>query len=611
MNYTKNALFTLSLVLFSIKAFSQETDSTNYYYCKIWGLTKYYSKESAKSKTFADDLFYKYWEGYQKVNTKDEFNQFIGKYLSHFKIKKEYTNPDIKDFKLANINSFSKLSDTTKYRSIIDFNWINSPYISNDNQKRLIGLLYSYKARKRKFIKSNLIGYTRHKEPIISDSASQENFHLSFFRYWNWIEYYFPHKNIMTTKWDNALFQIKEIKTHKTLKDYYLFLETICAYLEDGHAFLSNKIDINETNYSFPIAIKKYKNIYYVSDTAFTRYDQINLSNHNLQIGDTVLKINGIDTRKWVNNKLKHLPLTRKEDININSFSNLFITCKDNSDTLVSITIKRGNSTKTKKVKAINHKDLQDSGLENNLENWLSMWYTKETPYKRNYYEDKDLIYYNTAWSKKEDIEEILAKANSKKYLILDTRPRIHNNIFIILAKYLGNKPKKVADTWVPEERFPGFYKKSKYNFCYYYENSFSFILKSIFIGLQDNKLFPVSKKKQLKCKIAIITDVNLMSFSETFCMMVKAYCPEAIFIGEQTVGSTGDIATLKLNGFDTDITSLYFEYPDGKRFQKIGIVPDYKIETPLSVEQKERAAKFTYIRDQAIEICKKLIKNK
>ena len=138
----------------------------------------------------------------------------------------------------------------------------------------------------------------------------------------------------------------------------------------------------------------------------------------------------------------------------------------------------------------------------------------------------------------------------------------------------------------------------------------FHFFLKSLFLGLQDNKIFPTSKKKRLSCKIAVVVDEKIMSFTETFCMLIKAYCPDAIFIGKQTVGSNGDYTDINLNGFEASMTSIDFEYPDGTKFQKNGIIPDYAIKIPLSIKIQSSQAKFTYIRDRAIEICKKLIKN-
>jgi C-terminal processing protease CtpA/Prc len=87
----------------------------------------------------------------------------------------------------------------------------------------------------------------------------------------------------------------------------------------------------------------------------------------------------------------------------------------------------------------------------------------------------------------------------------------------------------------------------------------------------------PVYPKPQLyKGAIIILVDELTQSQAEYSCMVLQAACKKVTIIGSQTAGADGDITYIKIpGGILTAFSGHGIHYPDGKRIQGVGIVPD------------------------------------
>lgn len=90
-------------------------------------------------------------------------------------------------------------------------------------------------------------------------------------------------------------------------------------------------------------------------------------------------------------------------------------------------------------------------------------------------------------------------------------------------------------------------------------------------------------------------------SYAETVCMIFKAYAKNAVFIGRPTQGSNGDVISFFLpGGISVGFSSLDWHFPDTKQLQRVGIIPDIKVEKTVETiikgndEIMERAIIFS-----------------
>ena len=84
------------------------------------------------------------------------------------------------------------------------------------------------------------------------------------------------------------------------------------------------------------------------------------------------------------------------------------------------------------------------------------------------------------------------------------------------------------------------------------------------------------------KGRVAILVDERTQSHAE-FSAMALRTSPQNKVIGSQTAGADGNITRLTLpSGFRTLFTGLGVFYPDGRKTQRIGIVPDIEVRPTL-----------------------------
>jgi C-terminal processing protease CtpA/Prc len=83
--------------------------------------------------------------------------------------------------------------------------------------------------------------------------------------------------------------------------------------------------------------------------------------------------------------------------------------------------------------------------------------------------------------------------------------------------------------------------------------------------------------------KVVILVDETSMSQAEYTAMALRAG-PHAVVVGSTTAGADGNVSRIPLpGGVDAMISGIGVFYPDGTPTQRIGIVPDLRVEPTIA----------------------------
>ena len=102
--------------------------------------------------------------------------------------------------------------------------------------------------------------------------------------------------------------------------------------------------------------------------------------------------------------------------------------------------------------------------------------------------------------------------------------------------------------------------------------------------------------------KLVVIVNENTQSSAEYQSMAFRAGVNTTI-IGSQTAGADGNVSNILLpGGLQTGISGIGVYYPDGTQTQRIGIVPDIKVEPTINGIKQGKDE----VLEKAIEIIEK-----
>lgn len=128
---------------------------------------------------------------------------------------------------------------------------------------------------------------------------------LAAFRVWAVINYFFPYKDLMGEDWDAVLRQfIPRMEGAKDALDYQLALAEMVTHIHDSHGVVRSPL-LNKYfgEAGAPIRVRMIENAPLI--TGFT--DAKAAKDAGLEIGDVILKVDGIDASQRIADRLKYL----------------------------------------------------------------------------------------------------------------------------------------------------------------------------------------------------------------------------------------------------------------------------------------------------------------
>jgi C-terminal processing protease CtpA/Prc len=497
--------------------------------CKVWGFLKYYHPNVADGIKNWDEQLFIILPQIEKAQTKEEFSTILEKWIvSQGEVKGYKTSkPDPKvDYFTKNLN----------------LKWI-------DDSKVFSKTL----SEKLKFIEENRYQGKQYYVQYDRDSGSLLNFNnevkypafkwtdknlrlLTLFRYWNYVEYFFPYKYQMDQKWDISLDEmLSKFSDPASEIDFVLAIREIVTKLNDSHAsFGSFKMYEYFGDKWMSVMIKIID-----EKAVVTSFQNDSLAKiDDFKIGDVITKIDGKTIAQIIKENKKYAEGSNESAI-LNNFYWAIVMGKSITAEIEFI---REEKTSIKTIKRYPYQDLKIQFPEKEKWNVLA----------------DNVGYVNMGYLKEADVPLMMEKLKNTKAIVFDIRNYPQSTNYAI-AEYLNPEPKEFVKFLDPDLSFPGRY-------------------------IWRNEIITCGKinPDYYKGKVVLLVNEKSISHSE-FTAMCLQVTPNATIIGNQTAGADGGNARFQIiKGFQTSFTCYGVFYPNKKETQRIGIVPDIEVKQTI-----------------------------
>ncbi len=365
---------------------------------------------------------------------------------------------------------------------------------------------------------------------------------LALFRFWNYVEYFFPYKYQMDQNWDLTLTEFLPRTINPVSEaDYYLSLKELSAKLNDSHAlFGANKL-FNVFGWNFiPFDVKFIDNKAVVTGFKNESLSKIN----DIKVGDVITKVNGKTIGELIKENQKYVEGSNSAAILNNIQWPIFYGSTDTGE----IEFVRNDKITIKTINWYPYKDLKIN-YENNSEKYKFL--------------ENNIGYANLAVLTPDDVPVMMEQFKNSKAIIFDIRNYPQGTNFAI-AEYLNPEPKNFVKSIDADLNYPGRY-----------------------IWRKDDGTCGKINPDYYKGNVILLVNEKSISHSEFTAMTLKV-APKATIIRSQTAGSDGRSYRFEIiKGIWTSFTTYGVFYPDKKETQRIGIVPDIEVKpTILGIQQ-------------------------
>lgn len=505
--------------------------------CKIWGIVKFHHPDVIKGSIDWDSELFKLLPSILKSSSTTKRNRILLEWLKE----------------LPAVTPENKTSEIPNVQQVANFEWLENLKLGkiSDRLKKLVCVSQDiYPTRDSIILVDQMIQYDKGYPdlPTLPDAKFRL---LTLFRYWNIVEYFFPHKHLMDKSWDKILLQfIPEFIKVNSAPEYRMLIVRLISSIHDGHATIIDPL----TNSLLGTNIIPVK-LDYIQD----RIIVIKANTENtLKPGDILLAINGKSVDSIINQKRSLTPAS-------NERAKLHTIAKNilrSNDSVLAVTYNRDGQILCNSIKTDN---IKTSHLKNDNISFQT-------------YFNHQVYYFNLT----SDIPTHIPMSIDAKGIIIDLRGSLNFESDLDF-EFLYSKPIQFAKFAVPF--LPG---------VFVYQNHIQTTVTSSNSG------------KYFTGKTIIIINSETQSSSE-FMAMCYGCAADAVIIGSQSAGANGDILTITLPGnIKTTISGLGVYYPNGLKTQRIGIKPDIYIYPTISNVRKNQDV----LLDSALCIIKKNIED-
>lgn len=487
--------------------------------CRIWGFLKYYHPHVAKGNLNWDKQLFQKIDELDSINDIQALNNFYSDWIGSLGEVTPCKECSVKEDKVYFLKNF-------------DLSWIDNRQIFTRDLSQELHYIENNRnlGDNHYFGKGGRKIYFRNERSYGSKFTSKPVSLLELFRYWNYVEYFFPYKYETDQNWNDVLTEmIPKFLMIDRDESYHLALAELVAKTDDSHAYLSSK-EILFHQYGNRRVPAEYS--YAEGKLVVTKINATRFRDKSpLHVGDVIYDIEGKTIPQIVNSFGKYIPASNSWGKFNKAKSKLLFS---NSDS-ITVKIEREGQNLEIKTKTYFAKDIIQE---------------KMTPPKKWKFIDheKKTGYVNMGIIEKEDLNEMYSSLQSAKSIIFDLRNYPKQTIRPLSYLLLPESSVYYQFTF-PDTSYPGkFYSR---------KNS---------IGRKNPGYY--------KGNVIVLVDENTQSQAETTTMMFRQH-PKSKIIGSNTSGANGDVIMFKIADLDTRFSGLGAYYPDGRETQRIGITPD------------------------------------
>ena len=518
--------------------------------CKVWGFLKYYHPKIANGETNWDNSLFDILPKIEKSKNKEEYSNVIENWIDNLGEIKKINTLD-SDTKIDYFNKNLNLNWTTK-----------SKFFSKTISQKLKFITENRFQGKNHYVNRDgetvSLQFTNEIEYPNFEWTEKNLRILTLFRYWNYVEYFFPYKYVMDQNWDDALLEmLPKITSPESEKDFIMGLRELSIKLNDTHASTFNmKMMEYLGGEKFIVANTKI-----VEEKAII----VSLANDSLaeiddlKIGDIITKINNKTISENLKELAKYIPGSNKSA----AIPNIgFVMFSGNSDDL-EIEFIRDNKINTKKIHRYLNENIKRTPPKTNVK-WKIL--------------ENNIGFVDMSNVDVDNVKIMMEELKNTKAIIFDDRRRPKYTDFMI-NEYLNPEPKEISRDLLQDISFPGRY-----------------------IWRKEMQTCGKINPDFYKGKVIVLVGSGTFSFGEHTAMSLQT-APDTTIIGSQTAGADGPNYDFTIiNGFNSSFTSSGIFYPNKKETQRIGIVPNIEVKpTILGIqlgkdEVLDRAIKFINI---------------
>ena len=495
---------------------------------KVWGFLKYYHPNVSKGKFDWDKELLRLIPKLEKAKNKNEVStvyinwlESLGKVRKCGKCKKQINNVFNKNFNL------DWISDTTF------FNRELSRKLERIESNRRIGKKHYVTYKRKKLSAAQMINEKKYDQKSWEDPNIRL---VTLFRYWNFVEYFYPYKYQTNSSWDKVLeYSIPVFLNAKTETEFHLAMLELVACINDSHGeFITLKTFKYFGNKFLPVTIEYIDDLYVV--TGF--YDDSLALIDDFKIGDIITKINGTDVSKKYDLINKYIVGSNESRKKSRSFKYLFNGTTDS----VLIQFNREGLMYSKIVHRYNYKDFNLSKRKEQTYDILS----------------DNTGYINMGWLERDSVYKVFNRLDTTDDLILDFRNGSPNGTWDLVIEYISSNKNDFCRIIYPLLNYPG-----------------KFVLEEPFSC-------GTSSPRKYKGKIVLLVNENTQSHGEYSVMSLQTG-DNVITVGSRTSGADGNTTTLNIfNNYKTMVTGTGVFYPDMSITQRNGVKIDHEIKPTI-----------------------------
>ncbi|MGB0833008.1 MAG: S41 family peptidase [Psychrobium sp.] len=493
---------------------------------RVWGFLKYHHPAVASGKYDWDKELIDRLPSYLALDSIDSRNQFLVKWIDELGAVElcKTCKPTSEDAVLKPDHRWIYQTELpTSLRSRIQFIYKNR---HQGDQHYIV----KSSAEHPKFTNEN--GYKALGNP------DQNHRLLTLFRFWNMIEYFSPYKDITDKEWSRVLGEyIPKVFESTVPLDYQTHLANLIADLDDGHAFMGGMVVFHRSKgVNFP----RFKTEFLDERLIVTKfYDNDIETPPVLALGDEIHAINDVAIHDIVS---KQLPITSSSTKH-GKMAWIADEILRSNDQQLKITFSRSGKSDNKIVPLY---DVQTSGI-------FSQPKTRPVGYK---IISDNIGYLDPSKIQGDDMPAIKAAFNETNSIVVDLR-----NYPRFIVHELGG--------WLVEKKTP-IAKLTTFNI----DNP------GEIVNLTMDYIEP--QNEHYDNPVAVLVNENSKSLPEYTALALGA-TPKATVFGRTTEGSDGNVTPILLPGpVHTRFSGVGVYYPDGKPTQRIGIVPDIRVDRTI-----------------------------
>lgn len=501
---------------------------------KIWGFLKYYHPNVGDGSKNWDDQLFQILPKVQEAKSEEAFSLIIENWITSL--------GEIKAYKPEKSSSRVEYFDKN-----FDLSWINKNELFSKTLSKKLKFIEENRIQGKQYYVdfarkggmplqfTNEVKYTDFK-------WTDKNLRLlALFRYWNYIEYFFPYKYQMDENWDKVLVEmLPRFFAPESEKDFVLAMREISIKLNDTHASTQMPQLFEYFGDKFiPADVKIIDEKAIVVGLKNDSLAKIN----DIRIGDVITKVEGKTIAEILKENLKYVEGSNKPSVLKNSYWAIF---NGKSPSFEIEFIREGKTA----LKSINRYKYQDLKIQfPQKEKWKIL--------------EGNIGYVDFDALDAEDVPNLITELKNTNAVIFDDRTRPHDVMFAI-SDWLNPEEKEFARFLDPDISYPGRYVwKNEIEKC----------------GKNNPDYY--------KGKVIVLIDEKAVSHSEFTAMSLKT-APNTTLIGSQTGGADGANYRFPIiKGFSTSFTCYGIFYPNKKETQRIGIIPDIEVKpTILGIQQ-------------------------